>query len=524
MNVFCLDASQLNTTERKEEEAKMDVTSLEVIHLAIIETKEEDTEANINCAETSQFSPMETKNEEETKLLSSMNSNDGDLSLSNEQETDPHKLSLQLKQNTNINQLQQNGTDNIDVPDIDQYEFSSDSSIKSTQKRNEVLKTYYDSFPNINDAINETSPDIQKAKQFTESILLNLPSGDIDDRNTLCHVLNKLLGYEDQKCLFYNSENGINLHDTSQNLADINSKDRPFVLKLSSSEGLENINNVQTEHDDLKFAQILTNIIEQKQTHPAIEDIIERLAKVHNVDKKRILIKHVYAGTFNVVYTVMDLPWRVIKSLKNLKRKLRKKFKEFLSLKIHPLLYRPSFDISYFDERGNKTFPSESQKFNIGPPGRTQLYITPSGWTRYGFKVLGKYKHDYWLHPFEHPKNWFRAFHGTGSAQSQDFGDKSQLFDTQYASVDALSSIFKTGFRPARAAAFGPGVYCSPNPKFPEVGYVRPVPLDTQQGEKSFICMLQVAVNPDGVQFPTNDIWVVPDPKDIRPYGILIKE
>ncbi|CAF3849445.1 unnamed protein product [Rotaria sp. Silwood1] len=434
---------------------------------------------------------------------------------------DRHRLSMLPKQNSAIENSTQIANDQKTHQSIDS---GSDSSIKSTQKRNEVLKTYYDSFPNINDAINETSPDIQKAKQFTESILLNLPSGDIDDRNTLCHVLNKLLGYEDQKCLFYNSENGINLHDTSQNLADINSKDRPFVLKLSSSEGLENINNVQTEHDDLKFAQILTNIIEQKQTHPAIEDIIERLAKVHNVDKKRILIKHVYAGTFNVVYTVMDLPWRVIKSLKNLKRKLRKKFKEFLSLKIHPLLYRPSFDISYFDERGNKTFPSESQKFNIGPPGRTQLYITPSGWTRYGFKVLGKYKHDYWLHPFEHPKNWFRAFHGTGSAQSQDFGDKSQLFDTQYASVDALSSIFKTGFRPARAAAFGPGVYCSPNPKFPEVGYVRPVPLDTQQGEKSFICMLQVAVNPDGVQFPTNDIWVVPDPKDIRPYGILIKE
>jgi hypothetical protein len=37
--------------------------------------------------------------------------------------------------------------------------------------------------------------------------------------------------------------------------------------------------------------------------------------------------------------------------------------------------------------------------------------------------------------------------------------------------------------------------------------------------------MLQVAVNPNGVKFTKyDDIWVVPDPKDIRTYGILIKE
>ncbi|CAF3621481.1 unnamed protein product, partial [Rotaria sp. Silwood2] len=30
--------------------------------------------------------------------------------------------------------------------------------------------------------------------------------------------------------------------------------------------------------------------------------------------------------------------------------------------------------------------------------------------------------------------------------------------------------------------------------------------------------MFQVAVNPDGVKCATNDIWVVPNSQDIRPY------
>jgi hypothetical protein len=207
-----------------------------------------------------------------------------------------------------------------------------------------------------------------------------------------------------------------------------------------------------------------------------------------------------------------------------LSEKLRKKFKQFLKLKIHPLLFRPSFDISQFDKRGNNVFANQNQTFPIGPPGRTQLYTQAAGWTRYGLKVLGKYADNRWLHPFQDPKNWYRAFHGTGRAQSQDFGGQNQLYDAEYASVDALASINQTGFRPARVAACGPGVYCSPNPKFPEQGFVRAVPLDTRNGKKSFKCMLQVAVNPDGVQIAQSNIWVVPDPKDIRPYGILIKE
>jgi hypothetical protein len=401
--------------------------------------------------------------------------------------------------------------------------FNDDNFIALIQKQNEI-KAYYNNFPDIDDAINDASVDIKKAKEYTDSILHNLPSGDLNDIDTVCHVLSKLLGNESQECLFYDSEHGINLHDASLNLADINSEDRPFVLKLNSSAGLGNIEHIPTEQDDLELVQTLTDIIDANQSHPVIEDIIERLSKVHAVNQEDISIKRVYVGTFNIVYTVMDLSRNLIKSLIKLSRKLKKQFKEFVSAKIHPLLYRPSFDIAYFDQRGNKTFPNETETHVIGPPGRTKLYTTPSGWTRYGLKVLGKYTNDNWLHPFQNPKNWYRAFHGTGNAQSQDFGNKNESLDHQYACVDAISSIYENEFHTARNTAYGPGVYCSPNPKFPEEGYVNSVPLDTQQGKKSFKCMLQVAVNPDGVKIATDDIWVVADPKNIRSYGILIKE
>ncbi|CAF3880912.1 unnamed protein product, partial [Rotaria sp. Silwood1] len=257
-----------------------------------------------------------------------------------------------------------------------------------------------------------------------KNLIIDCWKRNVTDKNTACHILNKLLGDEDQQCLFFDSANGINLHDASGNLADIDSEDRPFVLELKSSEGLGG-------------------------------------------------------------------------------------------------------DNTYFDARGDKTFSSGPDTHEVGPPGRTKKYTSPSGWTRYGLKVLGKseYKNDEWLHPFQHPGNWYRAFHGTGRATKVDFGNSNADFDQTAAPINALASIFKQGFRPARVAVYGPGVYCSPNPVWlGDSVFVGAVELDTEKGKKKFKCMFQVAVNPASVQCPSDDIWVAPQPQDIRPYGILIKE
>lgn len=390
-----------------------------------------------------------------------------------------------------------------------------------------MLKAYYDSFPDIDSITNVTNPDIKKAEEFTKSILNKKPSGNVAHRDTACHVLDKLLsGNSGQQCLFFDSSNGINLHDASGNLADITCDNNILVLKLKNSNGLVDEKSISTSEDDIKLAEDLTNVIEQQKNHPILEDIRNRLAKVHGVDKNSIIVKSVYSGSFNIVYTVLNLATNLVNDLQRTSQKLKNQFKQFLSAKIHPLLYRPSFDIAFFDSRGNKTFSSQNETFQVGPPGRTKTYTTAANWTRYGLKVLGKseYKNDAWLHPFQDPGNWYRAFHGTKNAKPEYCSGSHQLLDTTAAPVDALASIYQTGFQNAKVAAYGPGVYCSPDPVWLETQYVGTIDLDTELGKKRFKCMFQVAVNPDGVKSPTDQIWLVSKPEDIRPYGILIKE
>jgi hypothetical protein len=390
-------------------------------------------------------------------------------------------------------------------------------------KKQAELRAYYDDFPDIDDITNRNKSNIQKAEVFTQSILSELPSGNVTERDTACHVLYNLLGKDNGQCLFFDSTQGMNLHDASGNLNDLSFQDRPFVLKLHNIDGLGNQKYKKDDQYDLRLIKTMDRMIEQKESNPIIEDILERICKAHNIDRKNIEFTIFYNGSFNIVYTVKDLAKNIIKTLTDISRKLMAQFEQFKAAKIHPLLYRPSFDISQFDVRGNKTFPSSAEAFAVGPPDRIQTYTQPAGWTRYGLKVLGKYENDEWLHPFGNPGNWYRAYHGTGNAKAVDFGNPDASTD-KYASVDAASSIYEKGFQSARVHVHGKGVYCSPNPTFPESGYVAPVVLDTKYGKKTFKCMLQVAVNPYGVKIANKDIWVVEDPKNIRTYGILIKE
>ncbi|CAF3486629.1 unnamed protein product, partial [Rotaria socialis] len=403
-------------------------------------------------------------------------------------------------------------------------EADADPPSRELPKQQAVLKAYYDSFPDIDTVTNVTNPDIKKAEEFTRSILNIKPSGDVSNRDTACHIISKLLGDSGQQCLFFDSANGINLHDASGNLTDIGSEEKIFVLKLRSSQGLGGDMTRKTFEDDVKLAEILMDCVKQNRHHPILEDIRNQLAAAHEVTKDRIVIKAVYAGSCSIVYTVLDLTPSALEKLVDVSEKLKKQFGKFLSAKVHPLLYRPSFDIACFDERGNRTFSSTPNTHQIGPSGRTKIYTEAAGWTRYGLKVLSKYKNDDWLHPFQHCNNWYRAFHGTGNAKAVDFGKTDENIEQKAAPIDAIANIYNTGFRPARVAACGPGVYCSPNPAWLEGTYAGAVEIDTVKGKKSFKCMIQVAVNPDGVKCATNEIWVVAKSEDIRPYGILIKE
>ena len=400
------------------------------------------------------------------------------------------------------------------------------NEIKPLLKKQAELREHFDVFPSIEEVTDQNNPHMRQAAVLTDSILSQTPSGDCKDTITACHILSQLFADQGGKCMFFNSKQGMKLHDASANLADFSVPERPFVLKLSSNDGLGNANYEKDEQYDLKLVHTLTRSIEGNQPHPVMEDIRERLAKAHRVDKNNVVINNVFVGSFNIVYMIQELKTETISKLPDIPKNLKRVFPLYDTAKIHPLLCRPAFDISDFDVRGNKDFCHEGGTFEVGPPGRTRAYQQPYGWTRYGLKVLGKYSNDAWLHPFKDPLNWYRAYHGTKNASPSDFDKPKAPFDKEYAPVDAMASIHRKGFREARIAAYGSGVYCSPSPTFVEDLYAATVQTDTKQRKKTYKCMLQVATNPDGPMHENGakNIWVIPNPKDIRAYGILIKE
>jgi hypothetical protein len=65
-------------------------------------------------------------------------------------------------------------------------------------KKQVVLKEYYGSFGNNYDGTKETASQLGAAEKFTKLILDKLPSGNVNDKDTLCHILNSLLGNQNQ--------------------------------------------------------------------------------------------------------------------------------------------------------------------------------------------------------------------------------------------------------------------------------------------------------------------------------------
>jgi len=97
------------------------------------------------------------------------------------------------------------------------------------------------------------------------------------------------------------------------------------------------------------------------------------------------------------------------------------------------------------------------------------------------------------------------------------------------------------GFNSSGGGKLGPGVYVTPHVEYAEL-YSGSIPVTTKQGPKKYKCIFQLAVKPGGITkkgypiqkfFPAkwhanysneDSEWLVPDPKHVRPYGILVKE
>eukprot|EP01083_Nonionella_stella_P296380 1006851_1 len=401
-------------------------------------------------------------------------------------------------------------------------------------KTSAVKKQHYTQFHTLKDYAEHGNTQVtqqNELREYTRNIMTEKPSGDPADKSTLLHILSGASNNNGKECLFYDSSQHSQSKLTSNsylNMVDGNDEEAAnFVLTL------KHLDHVKQDDDDAKHesddSRSVDALIQMKEAlanntyNRTVDDIRRKLSAAHGVAVNRLVITDVYQNGVGIAYRVSDLTEseknKIITETTTLETKMKQLFVDYDKCAIHPALFHNSYDISMFDQLGNKTFgDSDNATYKVGPSGKQREYVQPTGWTRYGLKVLGKYGDDKWLTPFQDPGNWYRAFHGT--------------------SREAGSSIFKGAFRSGANNAYGKGIYCSPDVNI-AAGYCRSrggtIKLQTKKGLKEFYFVFQVAVNPDTMNnaayIPNFNpacesckYWIAPTGADIRAYGILIKE
>ena len=136
-------------------------------------------------------------------------------------------------------------------------------------------------------------------------------------------------------------------------------------------------------------------------------------------------------------------------------------------------------------------------------------YKRPCGWQRYALKVDDKYENTDWLGSSgksKGDKEWAVAYHGT--------------------KIYCAEPIAKEGLKPGKNNRYGIGVYCTPNIYTAEIyAEIFKSPITG----KKYKIVFQNRVRPSALircksKGGPDDYWYVEDGKDIRPYGICIKE
>ena len=193
------------------------------------------------------------------------------------------------------------------------------------------------------------------------------------------------------------------------------------------------------------------------------------------------------------------------------------------TLKIHPFFQYFYLSPEDFDPNGNIAFQS--------PPKRNERrggwpYYPPVHCKRYGIKVSGKYDDgkDAWLKMNGRVGEWAVGFHGVKNPEGEGLkgtvmqsimkglneGDmlragRNQVYSNEYALNKPKEKV-------------GKGVYLSPHFQTC-LPYTKPFEVEGNE----YRLMMQCRVNPTKIKVCSKeDFWVLNEPADIRPYGILL--
>lgn len=175
------------------------------------------------------------------------------------------------------------------------------------------------------------------------------------------------------------------------------------------------------------------------------------------------------------------------------------------------------FDFRYNVDYRNWDGPDHEERGGV-------IYNYPKGWKRFAVRVKNRFGDDNsWLRLDGHEGEWAVAFHGT--------------------TYEALVPILEGGLIAGRAQVYerksdvrtgqtiGRGVYCTPSIS------VAQAYASSRTGEgqfsldgKSALFVVTCRIKPSAIKRCQDEnkdsgaYWVINDPKDIRPYGVLVKE
>jgi hypothetical protein len=281
------------------------------------------------------------------------------------------------------------------------------------------------------------------------------------------------------------------------------------------------------EHQMKGFSLHLATDFNTLKCHPArmkafVSDVRSKLATLHDVDPNDIVIMSMRDGS-----TMIDVS---INSAKFGRRPLPEQYRRifgnnFLGCSVHPSFRQMQIKPSTWHPRWNRDYRVPG-KCPVGEKRGGYPYAPPAGWQRFGMMVKGKYADgDDWINTRDGSGHWAVVYHGT--------------------KPDKVKPITESPLKPGPRAGYGPGIYCSPNPKKAEEFTTQPPSVATRNGPQKFKYMIMCRVdmsspchckeNPckrlDDATFTVHitqgrDAWLVTgkNARCIRPYGVLFKE
>mmetsp|Transcript_31101 Transcript_31101/g.54057 ORF Transcript_31101/g.54057 Transcript_31101/m.54057 type:complete len:311 (+) Transcript_31101:1054-1986(+) len=160
--------------------------------------------------------------------------------------------------------------------------------------------------------------------------------------------------------------------------------------------------------------------------------------------------------------------------------------------------FDPPFDYDFTKiDDGNKVFKRGGER-----------YYRPCGWYRIAIKVAGKYENDVWLGHKNIPGEWPVSYHGTSLVEARNIADHGYSVHNERRDDSR------------RDQSLASGIYTTSNLSSAEA-YGQTF---THNGI-TYKVVLQNRVNPVDMKKVNGDqFFVTKNLRDIRPYGILIKQ